>query len=139
MSMHPVWAREILTGRKSVEVRRRPPAADAGTLIVIYATAPVRAVVGVATLTAVHRADPEILWRELGSRTALSRESFSAYLAGASDPGALELSSVRATAPLALGLRAPQSWLWLREDRPDHAALAARLQATIDVRHACES
>lgn len=128
MSVHPTWAQKILTGQKTVEVRRRPPDAQ-GALLVLYATAPVGAIVGYAKITRVHRGSPAALWECLGTRSAMRKGEFVSYLAGASAPGALELADIEALSPQPLGFRAPQSWLWLDVRNPAHLAVLRAVRA----------
>ena len=45
MSIHPQYADAIVAGRKRAEFRKRPLAADID-VVLIYATAPVRAIIG---------------------------------------------------------------------------------------------
>ncbi len=128
LSIRPRWARMILTGQKTVEVRRRPPDAQ-GALLVLYATAPVGAIVGCTRITRVHHGSPSALWERLGAQSAMRKGEFVSYLAGARAPGALELADIKALSPQPLGFRAPQSWLWLDVRNPTHVALLSSVPA----------
>ena len=56
ISLHPRHASNILSGEKTVELRRRfPEQRTRGALALIYSTAPVQAVVGVAPLSSERR------------------------------------------------------------------------------------
>lgn len=81
MSIHPEYADRILRGEKQVEFRRRP-AAKAITHIVIYATSPVRAVVGVAEIERVEHASPRALWSSFGDVGGIGRSAFFEYFNG---------------------------------------------------------
>ena len=63
MSLRPRFAYAILSGAKTVELRRMRVSATPGTTIIIYASSPVMSVVGLATLAAVdvalHRHCPD--------------------------------------------------------------------------------
>ena len=49
ISVRPLYAKEIVEGRKTVELRRKFPGTEAaGGTVVIYSSSPVRAVVAVA-------------------------------------------------------------------------------------------
>ncbi len=124
LSIHPRWMPKLLTGAKTVELRRRPPAAE-GLSVLLYATAPVSAVVARAVAGKLHRGTPEQLWASVGDRGALSRAQLLAYLAGAANPGGLELGELRGFDPIPLPWRAPQSWMWLRRDDVGHRRLVA--------------
>ncbi len=83
MAIKPQFAFRLLTGEKQVEFRRRPTAKKL-THIVIYATQPVGAVVGVLELA--DRADgtPNSLWRRFSNVGGIRREDFFEYFAGSS-------------------------------------------------------
>ena len=61
MSIRPQFAAAILDGSKRVEFRKRPLAADIGT-VVIYATKPVGAVLGEFVVDGQAVGKPEELW-----------------------------------------------------------------------------
>jgi predicted transcriptional regulator len=84
MSIYPEFASRILAGEKLVEFRRRPPA-RAITHIVIYATSPVKAVVGVAEVERLERGSPQRLWRDFGDVGGIRREDFFRYFSGTSE------------------------------------------------------
>lgn len=61
ISVHPFYAEEIAAGRKKVEFRRRWSSKPTDVLVV-YATAPIKAIVAVAEITDVRRAGHAQLW-----------------------------------------------------------------------------
>ena len=63
MSIHPRYADAILDGTKVVEFRKRALAGDISTVLV-YATAPVRRLVGTFQLSATLTASPRDLWQQ---------------------------------------------------------------------------
>ncbi len=81
MSIHPEFATRILAGEKLVEFRRRA-AARPVTHILIYATSPICAVVGVAEVERVERGSPASLWRAFGNVGGIDRASFFDYFSG---------------------------------------------------------
>jgi len=81
MSIRPEFAARLLAGEKQVEFRRRP-AARGVTHILIYATSPVRAVVGVAEVERLERASPRELWSAFADVAGIARSDFFAYFAG---------------------------------------------------------
>lgn len=82
LSIRPRYARAILDGTKTVEVRRRAVRALPGTPVVLYATTPTMAVVGTAVLGEALVCDPETAWREHHLSLGLARDEFDAYVSG---------------------------------------------------------
>ena len=81
MSIHPGYAEAILSGRKRAEFRKRPLAEDVRTVL-IYATAPVSAIVGWFTVRGTLKAAPEDIWRQLHSVGEICWHDFTNYYSG---------------------------------------------------------
>lgn len=103
-SIKPRFATEILAGRKTVELRRtRPRSVRDGSLVVVYASSPMRAVIGTFEVDRVVSACPELLWDEVAAHAGLSREEYDAYFDGAQEAVAIFVRSPgRAGAPYSL-------------------------------------
>lgn len=82
MAIHPEYAEAILDGRKQVEFRKRPLASDV-TLVVVYATAPVKKIVGEFRVAGHTIAHPSKVWARLHSIGEIDRSAFDAYYADA--------------------------------------------------------
>ncbi|UQT61391.1 ASCH domain-containing protein [Streptomyces durmitorensis] len=95
MSLHPRYASAILDGRKSVELRRQRVAVPPGTKVILYATSPVMALVGTATVTEVQIGSPSEIWKTHKEHGAISRRDYLAYMKGAEQASALLLDAVR--------------------------------------------
>ncbi|MBN9619395.1 MAG: ASCH domain-containing protein, partial [Actinobacteria bacterium] len=80
MSIHPEYADAILAGTKKVEFRKRPIADDV-THVIVYATAPVSAIVGAFTVENQATAAPSNLWRRFAKVGGITRHGFFSYFA----------------------------------------------------------
>jgi predicted transcriptional regulator len=110
LSLRPRFATAILDGSKTVELRRTRIAALPGTLLVLYASSPIMAVVGTAILLDRHTASPSTIWRTHRVALGLERGEFFEYLAGADQATAITIGNPQA-------LPDPFTLAWLR----DHA------------------
>lgn len=99
LSLHPRFAEAIVAGTKTVEVRRSFGSRWPGASALIYATSPVRAVVGVARIERVERLRVADLWRRYSSAIGISRAELDAYLVGRDDAFAIALSGVEPIEP----------------------------------------
>lgn len=127
LSLRPRFAKAILNGTKTVEVRRRPIKAPGGTRLLLYASAPTMSVLGTAELSRVDVHDPDVAWKEHEQELGLSREEFDTYLKGSdvahlihvrnarllNNP--LPLSDLRASAS---AFKPPQSFRYLTAQDP---------------------
>lgn len=95
LSLRPRFAEAILTGDKATELRRRPINARPGTPIILYASSPVRAVVGTARLASVDSCDPGTAWHQHQHTLGLTRQEFDTYLDGAPVAYLLQLRHVQ--------------------------------------------
>lgn len=118
MSIRPAFADAILQGKKRVEFRKKPIAPDV-THVIVYATQPVKAVVGAFSVKGQETADPESLWRKYCHIAGIDRGKFDAYYGAHSQGTGIQIGEVlRASSALdlevALGLpRPPQSFRYI--------------------------
>lgn len=118
LSIHPRHARAILQGEKLVELRRTPVAPDV-THVLIYATAPVRAVVGWFDVEGFDVDSKTGIWGTHGAVAGVTRQEFRNYFAGAARAFAILVGHAQQLDP-ALSLdqipgvrRPPQSFQYL--------------------------
>jgi predicted transcriptional regulator len=79
LSIQPRWAESILSGRKTVEVRRKFSGRWVGRRISLYASKPVAGLVGQATILDVVSGPPAYLWDRFGVGMGCSKEHFDNY------------------------------------------------------------
>ena len=80
LSIRPEYADKIVDGLKRVELRRRfPYGTVTGARIYVYATAPIQAVIGYATIRTVERLPVEQIWLKYHDVACITREDFAAY------------------------------------------------------------
>lgn len=122
MSLKPRFAEAILSGDKSVELRRTAPKIIVPTRALLYATTPVQALVGTCIVTSVVSAKLSALWREYGSCAAVFHEEFVEYFEGVSVGTALTLTDpqrfgeqvpLREMRAHPAGFRPPQSFAYV--------------------------
>lgn len=123
ISIHPEYALRILEGSKKLEFRRRWTNRSVSTLV-IYATAPIKRIVGFAQVAGVTQGTPTELWR-LTKRVdgGISKAKLLAYLGGSKKGVAIELRKIRALPGgidprmcLGSAFRPPQSFRYLNKE-----------------------
>jgi predicted transcriptional regulator len=82
LSLRPRFADAILSGAKTVELRRRPITAQSGIPILLYASSPTMAIVGTARLRGIQTHTPDTAWKKYHTDLGLTRDEFDAYLDG---------------------------------------------------------
>ncbi len=118
LSIHPRHAEAILRGEKRVELRRTPVAPDVSHVL-IYATAPVQALVGWFEVEGVDEDTKTGLWTAHAAVAGVTRSEFRSYFAGAARAFAIKVGRSRRLDP-ALSLdvvpgvrRPPQSFQYV--------------------------
>ena len=102
ISIRPNYAEAILTGEKTVELRRRIPAINLGTRLWIYATRPVGAIVGSAVVDKIIEGTPAEVWKECINRIALDRREYDKYFFGTDRALGLSLSDITRRHPIGI-------------------------------------
>lgn len=124
-SIKPIYADQILAGRKTVELRRRFTNAEVtGSLAFIYSTSPVRQLVGYARIKAVRKLRIQDIWREYRDVAGISKAGFDTYFEGKCDGYVIELDEPTRLAdgvPIAdlrerFGFVPPQSFRYVSRD-----------------------
>ena len=122
LSLKPRFAEAILAGTKTVELRRTTPKIEVPTRALLYASTPVRALLGSCIITSVASARLTELWCEFGSRADLPYQEFKRYFEGVEVGAALALAQQRPftrIVPLQdlraepTGFRPPQSFAYV--------------------------
>src|SRR4051812_28659243 len=122
VSLRPRFASLVLSGEKSVELRRTIPDVECGALVLIYESSPTRRLAGMGRIGAIDVGDPKRIWNANGAATGLTRAEFDVYFAGTDRAVAITLEAAQPLVqPLSLeelrrrwtGFRPPQSFRYL--------------------------
>lgn len=137
LSIHPRHADSILRGTKQVELRRSPLSPESA-VVLLYATAPVRAVVGWFEVSGIDSGTKTRIWEEYGRTADITRREFRKYFDGATRAFAIRVGKSSALKE-GVGLdqipsviRPPQSFQYLEPssvgwifERPTRASFLA--------------
>lgn len=90
ISIRPEYAFKIISGEKVVELRRRFPVENiAGGTALIYASSPIKKIIGHAVIQEVKKMPIDELWDSFYKEACVSKEFFYAYFDGVSEGFAL--------------------------------------------------
>ena len=82
ISIKPKYVKSIISGKKTVELRRRIPKIKKGDLVFIYSTSPVKAIQAYSFVDKIVSKEPEELWNEVESISGVSKKEFDNYYKG---------------------------------------------------------
>ena len=138
MSIRPDYAQKILAGDKRVEFRKTRLASTISH-VVIYATNPIRRIVGFFKVLGIEQATPDELWRRHQQDGGIERSLFFAYYSERASGIAIRVGEVvglrnpKALSALGDNLVPPQSFRYLPSTVVDRLTGLAR-QRTRDVK-----
>jgi predicted transcriptional regulator len=96
VSVRPHYAAKILSGEKTVELRRRfPDSGSVGATVFIYSTSPIRALVGRAEIKDVQKLRISDIWKEHSDAACISRKDFCRYFSDVDFGFAIVLGAVK--------------------------------------------
>jgi predicted transcriptional regulator len=120
-AIHPQYANAILDGTKQVEFRKRRLASDV-EVVLIYATSPVKRIIGAFSIKHVVAAAPKQLWKQFSDVGGVDEAEFHRYFENSEiGIGLVVKRAYRLPDSLALGCieptpAPPQSFCYLHED-----------------------
>lgn len=125
LSIHQKYVNKIFCGDKTVELRRvKPRYLQEGDLILVYATSPEKALVGVIEVEKVIEMDLDKLWKSVKSHAGINYQEFQEYYNNLSSGCAIFLKQPHSfNHPIKLEMlqqkwsqfRPPQSYRYLKE------------------------
>lgn len=136
LSINPRYARMILRGAKTIELRRRAPRCSTDFWLALYATTPERAVIGIVLAREVIVTTPEVLWEQASNACGLDQDEYRRYYEGANRAVGIWLEApFLFSKPMGLdqlrkswpGFQPPRSFTYLSQEQTqevwDHAGL----------------
>ena len=127
LSVRPRFAKAILAGEKTTEIRRSRPNLTPGSYVYVYATAPIKALLGLFRVDDLITESVGLLWAIAKTSAAITRREFDEYLYGLSKGHAISIAETSALVqPISLadlraiwpGFHPPQSFRYLTSSNP---------------------
>jgi predicted transcriptional regulator len=128
LPIEPEWAIAILRSTKKWELRTKRPAIDRGDIVVVYARAPLKAVVGYFTVGEIVSGTPRAIWSVVGGEVASTRRAYFRRFADSPHVHAIQVRRPRRVDPFAPAFRVGQGWRFLDgRANPDHRSIVNRI------------
>ena len=81
IAVKPEYANKLISGQKDIELRKMRPHVQQGDYVIIYASAPVKAVLGFGKVKSIIECSPEEMWAKHAVRLGIARKDFDSYYA----------------------------------------------------------
>ena len=96
LSIKPEYSTKIVSGQKTVELRRRFTAnVQPGAIVLIYESSPTRALIGLASIAEVLHGPTNTIWKRFADEACIGRNDFDSYFAGTKTGFAIRLRGAR--------------------------------------------
>lgn len=94
VSIKPEYAFKIISKQKTIELRKNRPKVKNGDYVLIYATVPIKAIIGFGKIKNILEYTPERMWEENSSKLGIDKVAYDKYYFGANKAIGIEISSV---------------------------------------------
>lgn len=94
ISIKPEFVNKIITGEKSIELRKVKPNVSESDIVLIYSTMPVKAIIAYCEVDFILKMAPEILWKTHSKKLGIDKERFSSYYLNCENAVGIGLKSV---------------------------------------------
>ncbi len=102
ISIKPEFANKLLSKEKSIELRKIKPNVKDGDYIVIYASSPVKCVVGFGIIKQIIITTPTEMWNEHSSVLGIDKIRYDEYYNNSSKAIGIELELIKPSLPISL-------------------------------------
>jgi len=94
ISIKPEFANKIISRTKTIELRKIKPKVSLGDYVLIYATVPVKSVIGFGVVKSVIDTTPELMWENHSQQLGIDKSRFDAYYSQTQRAVGIEISAV---------------------------------------------
>ena len=91
ISIKPRFAKAIFDGLKKYELRRIAPRVEPGSIALVYASAPIKSLVGAFRMRDIVVRPLDSLWSNVGHHSAIDRAAYDSYFAGKENGAAITI------------------------------------------------
>ena len=127
ISIRPKHVKDIFSGRKTIELRKRSPSLNTGARLWIYSTLPDAKILGAVTVESVEKGSPNCIWKKYGSDAAICRTEFDTYFEDCAQAVAIKIKDpimlpqtldLQTLQRMISNFRPPRSWYKLQTEHP---------------------
>lgn len=100
LAIKPEFANKILAKEKTIELRKLRPHIKEGDYIIIYASSPIKGVVGFAKVKKIIEISPNEMWKIYSSKLCIDKNRYDDYFLNKSKAIGIEIESIRNIQPI---------------------------------------
>jgi len=134
ISVKPEFAEKIISGEKTIELRKSAPKkVSKENYILIYVTSPVKELWGMCKINNIIKDNPISFWEDFGSKTGITEEKYKEYYKTSKNVYGIELKEVRNFSKYSIELKhlkkafpnfmPPQTYTYIKSDEINFGVL----------------
>lgn len=102
ISVKPEFANKIITKEKCIELRKIRPHVQSGDYVIIYASSPIKCVIGFGRIKQVIEVSPKAMWEKHSVNLGIDKMRFDAYYKGREKAIGIEIETIKSVSPISL-------------------------------------
>jgi predicted transcriptional regulator len=102
ISVKPEFAEKIISKEKKIELRTVKPNVEAGSYIIIYASSPVKSVIGFGIIQQIIETTPREMWVNYSNLLGIDKSRFNEYYNGKQKAIGIKIKEVQEITPMHL-------------------------------------
>lgn len=102
IAVKPKYANKLISGQKDIELRKMKPHVQQGDYVIIYASAPVKAVIGFGKVKNIIVCSPNEMWTKYSIRLGIMQQVFNSYYANHKKAIGIEFEMIKPIKPIEL-------------------------------------
>jgi len=134
ISVKPEFAKKIMSGEKTIELRKSAPKkVNKENYILIYVTSPIKELWGICKINNIIKDNPNAFWDNYGSQTGITKSQFKEYFKTNKNAFGIELKEIRNFSKYSIELKhlkkafpnfmPPQTYTYVNSDKINFTVL----------------
>jgi len=102
ISVKPEFAKKIIANEKKIELRKVKPNVEVGDYVIIYASSPIKSVIGFGVVQQIIETSPEQMWEKYSSVLGIDKIRFDEYFYKKERSIGIEIKEIQQITPISL-------------------------------------
>ena len=102
ISVKPEFANKIIAKEKEIELRKVKPHVEIGDYVIIYASSPIKSVIGFGVVQQIIETTPERMWKNFSTMLGIDKLRFTDYYSGRKRAIGIKIKEIKQITPIHL-------------------------------------
>jgi predicted transcriptional regulator len=102
ISVKPEFAGKIITKEKTIELRKVRPNVNVEDYVIIYASSPIKSVIGFGIIQQIIDTSPDQMWKNFSSMLGIDKPRFDEYYYGKEKAIGIKIKKIKQITPISL-------------------------------------